>query len=75
MRHRGAGALRGQSGLAAEALEHVWRLADLDADGAATPDEFVLAMHLCNWIVKTGAPAPERLPPALVPSAWAPLAS
>ena len=39
-----------KSGLADEQLAHVWQLADADADGRLDGDEFVLAMHLANWV-------------------------
>ena len=54
-----------KSGLADEQLAHVWQLADADADGRLDGDEFVLAMHLANWVVKNRAPLPEALPAAM----------
>ena len=30
-------------------------------------DEFVLAMHLANWAVKSRAPLPEALPVTMLP--------
>ena len=54
-----------KSGLADEQLAHVWQLADTDADGRLDGDEFVLAMHLANWVVKNRAPLPEALPAAM----------
>ena len=57
-----------KSGLADEQLAHVWQLADADADGRLDGDEFVLAMHLANWLVKNRAPLPEALPAAMVPA-------
>ena len=57
-----------KSGLADEQLAHLWQLADADADGRLDGDEFVLAMHLANWVVKNRAPLPEALPAAMVPA-------
>ena len=57
-----------KSGLADEQLAHVWQLADADADGRLDGDEFVLAMHLANWVVKNRAHLPEALPAAMVPA-------
>ena len=57
-----------KSGLADEQLAHVWQLADADADGRLDGDEFGLAMHLANWVVKNRAPLPEALPAAMVPA-------
>ncbi|CAL8333189.1 unnamed protein product [Boreogadus saida] len=47
-------------------LAHVWRLADLDADGALDDEEFALAMHLIEGKVE-GHWLPRELPPHLVP--------
>ena len=44
----------------------VWRLADVDQDGALDADEFALAMHLIN-IKLEGYDLPEDLPDHLVP--------
>lgn len=61
-----------KSGLADEQLAQVWRLADYDADGRLAGDEFVLAMHLANWAVKSRAPLPEALPATMVPAGGKP---
>jgi len=55
-----------KSGLPEPMLEQVWHLSDVDGDGMAREEEFVLAMHLANWCVKSGA-IPDKLPAALVP--------
>ena len=47
-------------------LAKVWRLADVDSDGALDSDEFALAMHLIN-IKLEGYDLPEDLPDHLVP--------
>ena len=47
-------------------LAKVWRLADVDSDGALDSDEFALAMHLIN-IKLEGYDLPEDLPEHLVP--------
>ena len=61
-----------KSGLADEQLAQVWHLADYDADGRLTGDEFVLAMHLANWAVKSRASLPEVLPATMVPAGGKP---
>ena len=58
-----------KSGLADEQLTQVWRLADTDGDGRLDGDQFVLAMHLANWVVKSRAPLPEVLPATMTPAA------
>ncbi len=47
-------------------LAKVWRLADVDQDGALDADEFALAMHLIN-VKLEGYDLPEDLPDHLVP--------
>ena len=47
-------------------LAKVWRLADVDGDGALDSDEFALAMHLIH-IKLDGYDLPEDLPEHLVP--------
>ena len=47
-------------------LAKVWRLADVDQDGALDGDEFALAMHLIN-IKLDGYDMPEDLPDHLIP--------
>lgn len=47
-------------------LAKVWRLSDVDQDGALDADEFALAMHLIN-IKLEGYDMPENLPDHLIP--------
>jgi len=47
-------------------LAKVWRLADVDGDGALDSDEFALAMHLIN-VKLDGFDLPEDLPGHLIP--------
>ena len=47
-------------------LAKVWRLADVDGDGALDSDEFALAMHLIN-VKLDGFDLPDDLPGHLVP--------
>ena len=47
-------------------LAKVWRLADVDGDGALDSDEFALAMHLIN-VKLDGFDLPDDLPVHLVP--------
>lgn len=47
-------------------LAKVWRLADVDQDGALDSDEFALAMHLIH-VKLDGYDLPEDLPDHLVP--------
>ena len=47
-------------------LAKVWRLADVDQDGALDSDEFALAMHLIN-IKLDGYDMPDDLPEHLIP--------
>ena len=60
-----------KSGLSEELLAQVWSLADVDGDGRLDEGEFVLAMHLANWVVKSGAPLPDALPAKMLPSGGA----
>lgn len=57
-----------QTGLAQPILAQIWNLADFDKDGKLTYEEFILAMHLCDY-AKTGATLPSTLPVDLHPSA------
>ena len=52
--------------LPSSVLAHIWRLADLDSDGALDNEEFALAMHLIEGKVE-GHWLPRELPPHLVP--------
>lgn len=47
-------------------LAKIWRLSDVDADGALDKDEFALAMHLIH-IKLDGYDLPEELPAHLIP--------
>ena len=47
-------------------LAKVWRLADVDGDGALDSDEFALAMHLIN-VKLDGFDLPDDLPGHLIP--------
>ncbi|XP_059080975.1 EH domain-containing protein 3-like [Tigriopus californicus] len=47
-------------------LAKVWRLADVDKDGALDEDEFALAMHLIN-VKLDGFDMPDELPDHLIP--------
>ena len=59
-----------QSGLPDSDLAHIWELADLDADGRLTLDEFAIAMHLVTRRL-AGDTLPHVLPPSLAPPfAW-----
>ena len=60
-----------KSGLPIETLEQIWALADVDGDGVLDPEEFILAMHLCNAKVKLKIELPEQLPPNLLPASKA----
>lgn len=55
-----------QSGLPQKILAKVWNLADVDADGQLTLEEFILANHLIDC-VRRGEPLPDILPPNLIP--------
>ncbi|KAJ5280489.1 hypothetical protein N7478_005861 [Penicillium angulare] len=50
-----------------EVLAQIWDLADIDADGQLTREEFAVAMYLVR-LQRTGKdPIPQVLPPALIP--------
>lgn len=55
-----------QTGLSHVVLAQIWSLADIDADGRLSCEEFVLAMHLTDC-VKAGDTLPPALPPDLIP--------
>jgi len=55
-----------QSGLAQNVLVQVWNLSDCDKDGRLSFDEFILAMHLCDF-AKAGNALPSTLPLELQP--------
>ncbi|KAL1981013.1 hypothetical protein VTN96DRAFT_3237 [Rasamsonia emersonii] len=50
-----------------ETLAQIWDLADIDADGQLTKDEFAVAMYLVRQQRTKKEPLPPTLPPALVP--------
>lgn len=50
-----------------EVLAQIWDLADIDADGQLTKDEFAVAMYLVRSQRTGKEPLPQTLPPALVP--------
>ncbi|KAL1968729.1 hypothetical protein VTN77DRAFT_1555 [Rasamsonia byssochlamydoides] len=50
-----------------EVLAQIWDLADIDADGQLTKDEFAVAMYLVRQQRSKKEPLPPALPPALVP--------
>ncbi|KAL2798305.1 hypothetical protein BJX66DRAFT_296141 [Aspergillus keveii] len=50
-----------------ETLAVIWDLADIDADGQLTRDEFAVAMYLIRQQFTGKAPLPQALPPALIP--------
>ncbi|KAL2812080.1 hypothetical protein BJX63DRAFT_262416 [Aspergillus granulosus] len=50
-----------------ETLAVIWDLADIDADGQLTRDEFAVAMYLIRQQFTGRAPLPQTLPPALIP--------
>lgn len=54
------------SGLTHPVLAQIWCLADIDADGNLSSDEFCVAMHLIDQ-TKSGFPLPATLPPDLIP--------
>ncbi|KAF7800253.1 hypothetical protein EIP86_011500 [Pleurotus ostreatoroseus] len=74
---RGAGFLDGeaarshfmQSGLPQDAAAQVWRLADVDADGRLSRDEFAVALYLIQSR-ESGQELPPVLPASLVPPAF-----
>ena len=50
-----------------ETLAQIWDLADIDADGQLTKDEFAVAMYLVRQQRSGKEPMPQVLPPALIP--------
>ncbi|KAK1143385.1 hypothetical protein N8T08_006713 [Aspergillus melleus] len=50
-----------------ETLAQIWDLADIDADGQLTKDEFAVAMYLVRQQRSGKDPLPQTLPPALIP--------
>ena len=50
-----------------EVLAQIWDLADIDADGQLTKDEFAVAMYLVRQQRNKKEPLPAVLPPALIP--------
>ncbi|KAF5866126.1 hypothetical protein ETB97_000660 [Aspergillus alliaceus] len=50
-----------------ETLAQIWDLADIDADGQLTKDEFAVAMYLVRLQRSGKEPLPQVLPPALIP--------
>lgn len=50
-----------------DVLAQIWDLADIDADGQLTKDEFAVAMYLVRQQRSKKEPLPATLPPALVP--------
>ncbi|RAL12086.1 EF hand domain protein [Aspergillus homomorphus CBS 101889] len=50
-----------------ETLAQIWDLADIDADGRLTKDEFAVAMYLVRQQRTGKVPVPQTLPPALIP--------
>ena len=55
-----------QTGLQQQQLAQIWQLSDCDLDGKLCLEEFILAMHLCDY-AKTGSILPSVLPAELVP--------
>ncbi len=55
-----------QTGLPQAVLAQVWNLADYDKDGKLSLDEFINAMHLCDF-AKAGNTLPAYLPIELQP--------
>lgn len=50
-----------------EVLAQIWDLADIDADGQLTREEFAVAMYLVRIQRSGKEPLPQVLPPALIP--------
>lgn len=50
-----------------DVLAQIWDLADIDADGQLTRDEFAVAMYLVRQQRSRKEPLPTVLPPALIP--------
>ncbi|OXV06027.1 hypothetical protein Egran_06203 [Elaphomyces granulatus] len=57
----------GNAKLAEDVLAQIWDLADIDADGQLTKDEFAVAMYLVRQQRNKKEPLPAVLPPALIP--------
>lgn len=55
-----------QTGLQQQQLANIWQLSDYDNDGKLSLEEFILAMHLCDY-AKTGNTLPSVLPAELIP--------
>ncbi|CAF0787535.1 unnamed protein product [Brachionus calyciflorus] len=55
-----------QTGLPQAVLVQVWNLADYDKDGKLSYEEFIIAMHLCDF-AKAGNILPSSLPVELQP--------
>jgi epidermal growth factor receptor substrate 15 len=53
--------------LGEDVLAQIWDLADIDADGQLTRDEFAVAMYLVRQQRSRKEPLPNTLPPALIP--------
>ena len=58
-------------GLPQNVLAQIWNLADFDKDGKLSLEEFILAMHLCDY-AKLGNVIPTALPAELIPHPRAP---
>lgn len=56
--------------LSDDVLAQIWDLADIDADGQLTRDEFAVAMYLVRQQRARKEPLPTTLPPALVPPSF-----
>ncbi|KAI8098949.1 P-loop containing nucleoside triphosphate hydrolase protein [Halteromyces radiatus] len=56
-----------QSGLPNDVLAQIWRLSDLNTDGALDVHEFAIAMHLAKIVSQDGISLPEKLPFTLLP--------
>ncbi|CAG7991752.1 unnamed protein product [Penicillium nalgiovense] len=50
-----------------ETLAQIWDLADIDADGQLSRDEFAVAMYLVRMQRSGKEPLPQVVPPALIP--------
>lgn len=60
--------------LSEETLAQIWDLADIDADGQLTKDEFAVAMYLVRQQRSGKDQLPQTLPPALIPPSMRPQA-
>lgn len=58
-----------QSNLPQNILAQIWDLSDIDSDGQLTREEFLLAMHLTDF-VKSGNKLPAELPADLIPPSY-----